>query len=253
MLRTRVIPCLLLRRGGLVKTIKFNQSTYIGDPINAVKIFNDKEVDELIFLDIDASKKGSSPDFSLIGDLASECFMPFAYGGGVSSLEHIEKILTLGVEKIVINTALLKSPDFVREACRVYGSSTIIASIDVNRNFFGKTRVYDHTKKKNLEFGPIEYAKRIESYGIGEIFVNVVYKDGTFSGYDEILLNEISNAVSVPVIACGGASSISDFGSLIKNSSVSGVAAGSLFVYQGPHRAVLISYPPMDELTRVLS
>jgi cyclase len=248
MLRIRVIPCLLLRDSGLVKTTKFNDQKYIGDPINAVKIFNEKEVDELIFLDIDASKKGVEPDYALIKDLATECFMPFAYGGAVSNIDQIRKILHLGVEKVVINSAALNNPSFIKQACQDFGSSTIIGAIDVNKDFFGKYRVYNHVKKTNLKLNPEDYARTLEDLGVGELFINTVYRDGTYHGFDTAIMQSIAASVNIPVIACGGASKIEDFAEVVKKSGVSAVSAGSLFVYQGPHKAVLISYPKVKDL-----
>lgn len=242
MVRDRYIPCLLLHEGGLVKSEKFEKYKYVGDPINAVKIFNDKEVDELIFLDIDASKANRGPDFEILSDLVTECFMPFAYGGGISNLKQIEQLLKIGIEKIVLNKSALVSRRFVEEAVACFGGSTVVAAIDVKRNFFGKHRVYDHTSKKTLDLKPLELAQAYCKLGVGEIFLNNVDLDGTFKGYDLDLISNISKSISVPLIASGGASSINNMEEVIRNGA-SAAAAGSLFVFQGPHRAVLISYP----------
>lgn len=251
MLKVRVIPCLLLQDGGLVKTVKFRDPKYIGDPINAVKIYNEKEVDELIFLDIDASKKGTPPQLDVIRDLATECFMPFAYGGGITTLQQIQEILRIGVEKVVLNNSALEDIGLVRQAAVHFGNSTIIGAIDVDKDWLGRYKVYSHKQKKTLSIDPLEYAKRLEDAGVGEIFVNAVYKDGTYTGFDLELLKMITAAVNVPLIACGGASKIEDFAKVVNEAHVSAVAAGSLFVFQGPHRAVLISYPSAPQLKKL--
>jgi cyclase len=253
MLKTRIIPCLLLHDGGLVKTEKFKNPKYVGDPINAVRIYNEKEVDELIFLDIDASKLGRGPDLNIIQDLATECFMPFAYGGGITTLNQIHQILNIGVEKVIINQTALLNPDLVREASKHFGSSTIIVAIDVKKDLWGSYKVYNHVKQKSEKFLPEEYAQKMAEAGAGELFVNSVDRDGTYSGFDLQILESINKIVSVPVIACGGASSLQDFKQVVSKTNVSGVAAGSIFVYQGPHRAVLISYPTPEQLQALFS
>jgi imidazole glycerol-phosphate synthase subunit HisF len=249
MLRIRVIPCLLLSEGGLIKTVKFDQPKYIGDPINAVKIFNDKEVDELIFLDIDASKKKGEPDYDLIAHLATECFMPFSYGGGVSSIEQIKKILRLGVEKVVINYSALQNLDLIKSASVYFGSSTIIGAVDVKKDFWGGYKVYDHVKKKTTTLNPIEHVKALEQAGVGEIFLNNVDRDGTFKGLDHGLISSINKVIKTPLIVCGGVASVQEIKELVLETSISAVAAGSLFVFQGPHRAVLISYPTQSQIS----
>jgi imidazole glycerol-phosphate synthase subunit HisF len=242
MLKNRVIPCLLLKEGGLVKTVKFSRSTYIGDPINAVRIFNEKEVDELIFLDIEASKQEREPDYEMIYDLTVECFMPFAYGGGIKNLQQIRKLLKLGVEKVIINSSALKDLNLVREASRAFGSSTIVVAMDVKKNLFGKPLVYDHVAGKSLKTDPVEYARQVQQAGAGELFINNVDRDGTCKGYDLEIVSTIAQQVNIPVIACGGAGKLEDMQTLALEAGV-GVAAGSLFVFQGPHKAVLINYP----------
>lgn len=242
MIRNRYIPCLLLHEGGLVKSEKFKNYKYIGDPINAVKIFNDKEVDELIFLDIDASKRRRAPDYDMLYDLASECFMPFAYGGGITTLQQIEKLLKIGIEKVVINRSALYSNDLIKAAVNCFGSSTIVAAIDVKKNFFGKKLVFDHITRKTLDTSALELALRYCDLGVGEIFLNSVDLDGTFKGYDLSLVEEVSKSIPVPLIASGGASSVDNLLQAVQ-AGASASAAGSLFVFQGPHKAVLISYP----------
>lgn len=253
MLKTRIIPCLLLHEGGLVKTEKFKNPKYVGDPINAVRIYNEKEVDELIFLDIDASRNGEEPNLSTIEDLATECFMPFAYGGGITTLQQIQRILKIGVEKVILNHSALKNPDFVKEVAKHFGSSTIIVAVDIKKDLWGNYKVYDHVKKKTTGITPSEYAMKMCEAGAGELFINNVDRDGTYTGFDLQILESINKMVSVPVIACGGASAISDLKEVVTKANVSGVAAGSIFVYQGPHRAVLISYPSQDELQQLFS
>lgn len=251
MLKTRVIPCLLLKDKGLVKTIKFKSLTYIGDPINAVKIFNDKEVDELVFLDIRASLQNRGPNFSLLKDITDECFMPLGYGGGVTTLDEINRLLKIGIEKVIINTAVYENPHFVKEAVRIYGSSTIVVSVDVKRTFWGKHVVYVRSGARDTKKDPLTYVKQVEELGAGEILLNSIDADGTMKGYDIPLIESISSAVSVPVVSCGGAGKISDLVAA-KKAGASAVAAGSMFVFQGPNRAVLISYPKIEELEKAL-
>lgn len=253
MLATRVIPCLLLRQRGLVKTIRFDKPIYIGDPINAVKIFNEKEVDELIFLDTEASRNKREPNYDLVTELATECFMPFAYGGGINTIEQIRKILKLGVEKVIINKGALNDLAFVKQAVNEFGSSTIIVAIDVKRDFFNRIKVYDHTKGRVTSKDPVTYAKEVEQAGAGELFLNNVDRDGTFEGYDLTLIKKIVELVSIPVIVCGGAASLNDFKTVVKETGASAVSAGSYFVFQGPHRAVLISYPKYHELENLFN
>ncbi|HIQ27994.1 MAG TPA: glycosyl amidation-associated protein WbuZ [Sulfurovum sp.] len=251
MLQTRVIPVLLLQNKGLVKTVKFKNPKYVGDPLNAIKIFNEKEVDELIFLDIDASKKGMEPDYELIKDFASECFMPVCYGGGITNIEQIKKIFTLGIEKISINYFVLKNDELIKKAVEIYGSQSIVVAIDIKKSLMGKYQIYDHTKKKNLKTPFLEYIKHIEELGAGEILINNVDLDGTQKGYDIDLLKQVVNYVKIPVIACGGAGELKDFQTAKKEANVSAVSAGSFFVFQGKHNAVLITYPKYQELEKL--
>lgn len=245
MLKTRVIPVLLLQNNGLVKTKRFGKATYVGDPINAVKIFNLKEVDELIFLDINASKEGAEPNYELIADIASEAFMPFGYGGGVKNISQIRKLLRIGVEKIILNTSL-KDENFIREAVSIFGSSTIVASVDISNNC-----VYNHASKTNGSCDVINYIKKIEELGVGEIMVNSVDRDGCYAGYDLVLLKKIAEALNVPVIACGGAANLDDIKKLIRETECSAAAAGSMFVFYGKYKAVLITYPEESELLKL--
>lgn len=249
----RIIPCLLLRDKGLVKTIKFKDSTYIGDPINAVKIFNEKEVDELVFLDIDATNDKKEPPYDLIHDIATECFMPFCYGGGVQNVDQIRRLIASGAEKVAINSAAFYNPQFISEAANIFGSSTIVVSIDYKKNLFGKTFVYVNGGKKNTKKDPFTYAMEMEKLGAGELFLNAIERDGEMNGYDIEMIRKITDAVSIPVIACGGAGELNDFREVFQKGQASAAAAGSLFVFQGKKRGVLISYPDPKEVKEIIS
>ncbi len=252
MLRTRVIPCLLLKGRGLVKTVRFTRPKYVGDPINAVKIFNDKEVDELMLLDITATEEGRGPNFELIAEIAEECFMPMAYGGGITSMSDIVRILHLGVEKVVLNAAALKRPELVAEAAREFGAQAIVVSIDAKRKLFGGHQVMARRGQRATGRDPLEYARAAQDLGAGEILLNVVDRDGSMEGMDLRLIHDVSSAISVPLIAVGGVGSMADIRDA-KEAGASAIAAGSFFVFQGPHRAVLISYPDYSQLTGVLA
>jgi cyclase len=252
MLKRRIIPCLLLKDKGLVKTIKFKNLKYIGDPINAVKIFNDKEVDELIFLDITATIEKRNPQFDSIKDIARECFMPFAYGGGIRNIDDARKMLKLGAEKIVINTYALENPEFIKKASAIFGSQSVVVSIDVKKNWLGKPLIYSHSGTKNTNIDPLEFVRKVEKMGAGELFINSIDKDGTMQGYDLNLIKNISETVDIPVIVCGGAGKLPDFRDAIEMGGASAVAAGSMFVFHGPHRAVLINYPSQEEIKKYL-
>lgn len=250
MANVRVIPVLLLRNMGLYKSVKFKDHKYVGDPINAIKIFNEKEVDELVFLDITASVNQQEPNYSILADIASECFMPLCYGGGVRSIEQIEKILYAGVEKVSLNTAAAEIPNLVNQAAKKFGSSTIVVSMDVKKSLFGGYSVYIKSGSKNIKVSPVEFAKKMEEEGAGEILLNSIDHDGTMNGYDLDLVKNISSQVGIPVIACGGAGSLDHMRSAVKQGA-SAVAAGSFFVFQGKHRAVLITYPDRKEIISI--
>jgi cyclase len=251
MKRVRIIPILLIQNGGLVKSVKFKNHKYVGDPINAVKIFNEKEVDEIVLLDISATAERRPPNIRQISEIASEAFMPLAYGGGVTRLEEIRELITAGVEKVVLNTSAFNNPTLITQGAKWIGSQSIVASIDVKKDWLGKYRVVIQNGGKNTGLDPVAYARQLEQAGAGEIFLNSVDKDGTFEGYDTKLIGDVSSAVGIPVVAVGGAGSPDDFTAAIHNGA-SAAAAGSLFVFQRPHRAVLISYPGQAELkTRV--
>lgn len=249
----RVIPVLLLKNAGLVKTVGFKDAKYIGDPLNAVKIFNDKEVDELIFLDILATPQNRSIPLDLLKEIAEECFMPLSYGGGIKTLEDIRKILKIGIEKVIVNSQLFNDLNFLKAAIDQFGSSTIVASLDVKKNFWGKYELYSHGGKVNTKKDPLIFAKELNDLGVGEIMINSIDRDGTMKGYDLELISTVCSEVQVPVIACGGASSIDDFEKAVSQAGASAIAAGSMFVLHGKHRAVLISYPKQSELQELFS
>lgn len=243
MLNHRVIPCLLLDNGKLVKTKKFKNGAYVGDPINAIRIFNEKEVDELVLLDIRASLEKREPTYGLLKEIASECFMPLAYGGGITTIDQIRTLLRLGIEKIILNTSLFRDHSFVRDAVAKFGSQAVMASIDVRRKLFGRREVMTLAGTESTGLDPVEAARRAEELGVGEILLTSIDAEGSMSGYDIDLLAKVSQSVSVPVIASGGAGSLEDFRSAVRDGHASAVSAGSMFVFYGPHRAVLITYP----------
>lgn len=246
--RVRVIPILLLRGKGLYKTVRFRDPTYVGDPINAIRIFNEKEVDELVFLDIEASTHGRGPDLGMLRNIASECFMPLCYGGGVNSLDQIEEILKVGVEKVSLNTALAERPDLVKEAARVHGSSTIVGSIDYRRSLLGRATVHTRAGTTSTRMSPQDAARRAEDLGVGELLLTCIDREGTLTGYDLELLASVTEAVRIPVIANGGARGLDDFRAAVTTANASAVAAGSVFVFVGKFRAVLITYPSQHDL-----
>jgi cyclase len=252
MLLHRVIPCLLLHNGGLVKTLKFKEPKYVGDPINAVKIFNDKEVDELIILDIDASKEKRGPNFELLSKINREAFMPLGYGGGITTVLQVREVLNLGFEKVVLNSSALANPNLITQAAAECGNQSVVVCIDVKKNLLGKYGVYSHATGKTLALDPAEHAVEMERLGAGEIIINSVDRDGTLSGFDMDLIKRVTSRVSVPVVAMGGAGSVQDFAGAIKTGGASAVSAGAFFVFHGPHRAVLITYPAKGELKRAI-
>lgn len=251
MLLPRVIPCLLLDNGGLVKGVRFKSHTYVGDPINAIKIFNEKRVDELIVLDISASRKRREPDYALIEQLASECFMPLCYGGGVRTLDQAKQLVSLGVEKIAVNHAAITNPKLVQQLSTHIGSQSVVAGVDVKRSWTGKYRVFDNAANSLTRMDPLDHAKTLVAQGAGELLVTSVDRDGTQRGFDYELIQTFTARLSVPVIAAGGAWTTEHLRRVVKDSGASAAAAGSMFVFQGPHRAVLISYPPYNELTKL--
>lgn len=252
MLKIRVIPCLLLSNGGLVKTVKFSKPKYIGDPINAVRIFNEKEVDELVFLDIDATKNNSGPNFELLEKISSEAFMPFSYGGGIKSLDQVKKIFALGVEKVVINSAAIEDDKFIASIAKTAGSSSVVVSIDVHQNIFGKYVIKYRSGKRNSKLNLIDYVKTVEDSGAGEIILNSINRDGLMNGYDLRSLKLVTDAVNIPVVPIGGAGSLTDMRDAI-NCGASAVSAGSFFVFHGVHKAVLITYPQYEAMEAIFN
>ncbi|MGQ0443515.1 MAG: AglZ/HisF2 family acetamidino modification protein [Methylophilaceae bacterium] len=238
----RVIPCLLLQDGGLVKTKRFKNPTYVGDPINAIRIFNDKYVDELIFLDISASRLKQEPNYDLVARIAGECFMPLCYGGGIKSVDQARKLIALGVEKISINSAAIHHPDLIEDLVQEIGSQSVVGAVDVKRDIWGREFVYDATSRRLTNLNPLDHAQNLIAAGVGEIFINDVNRDGTYTGYNVELISRISNKINVPLIVCGGASQLDDVQAACA-AGASAAAAGSMFVFYGPHRAVLINYP----------
>ncbi|MCC6287119.1 MAG: imidazole glycerol phosphate synthase subunit HisF [Chitinophagaceae bacterium] len=247
MRRIRVIPTLLLHKGGLIKSVTFKDYKYVGDPINAVKIFNEKEVDEIAVIDIDASREKRGPDIKKIAEIASEAFIPMAYGGGITSIDQIKSIYYNGIEKVIINKAAVETPGLITKAAKLFGSQSVMVSIDVKKSFIKGSRVYTDNGKTNTGLSPIDFAKQMEDAGAGEILLTSIDKDGSFEGYDYELIQKVSSVLNIPLIACGGASGVEDFKKAIQ-SGASAVAAGSMFVFQRPHRAVLISYPSQQAL-----
>ena len=250
-MQTRVIPSLLIHKGGLVKSVQFKDHKYVGDPINAVKIFNEKEVDEIAVIDIDATRENKAPDIAKIAEIASEAFMPMAYGGGITTIAQIKEILYNGIEKVIINKAAHTNPALITEAAGLFGNQSVVASIDVKKVFLKGYRVFTDNGKKNTGLHPVEFAKKMELLGAGEILLNSIDRDGTFAGYDTVLIEQVTKALTIPVIALGGATTVQDF-IAARKAGASALAAGSMFVFQRPHRAVLISYPTRKELKTIV-
>ena len=251
MLKQRVIPCLLLRNSGLVKTLKFTNPKYVGDPINAIRIFNDKEVDELMVLDIEASKQGKEPDYALIEQFAGECFMPLCYGGGVRTVEQAQRLFALGVEKVCLQTAALNDISLVTRIAERFGAQSVLVSADIKRSLFGKRQLYSAATGKAVAQPWLDFLKSAVAAGAGEVVLNSVDRDGTMQGMDLELIREASSALPVPLVAVGGVGSMADIRAAI-DAGASAVSAGAFFVFHGPHRAVLITYPRYQELEALL-
>jgi len=250
MLKTRVIPCLLLDGSKLVKTVLFKDPVYIGDPLNAVRIFNTKEVDELVLLDISATRDGRPPQFDLIGKIAEECQMPLTAGGGIKTLDDIRELLNVGVEKVVINTSAVENSEFINQTAETFGSQAIVISIDAKRGAKG----YEvFTKNGNSATGlkVEDWARQAEEKGAGEILLNSIDQDGTMAGYDLDLIRQVTNKVNIPVIAAGGAGKLEDFAKAVQEGGASAVTAGSFFVFHGRRKAVLINFPTKREIEAI--
>jgi cyclase len=252
MLKTRVMPCLLYYDKGLCKTVRFRNPSYIGDPINAIKIYNEKEVDELVFLDITASVEGRPPNYKVIADIASECFMPLCYGGGISSLDQVKRIMEIGVEKVSLNRSAIHSPGLLSDAAKAFGSQAVIVSIDVKRNLWRNYEVMDRRGTRSIGENPVAFAKRMVEAGAGEILLTSVEREGTWDGYDIELLRQVTDAVDVPVIANGGAGSLAHLRQAVLEGGASALALGSMVVYQKKGMGVLINFPARDQLEKTL-
>ncbi len=253
MLRPRITPCLLLRDGGLVKTRQFSDEKYVGDPINAVKIFNEKAVDELIVIDIDATRLAKEPDYSLIQRMADESRMPICYGGGIKRVDHAEAIVQMGVEKIAVSSEILRNPNFIGEIAEAVGRQSVVGVLDVKKHLIRGYTVYTHNGTKKISGSLTSWVERLQDSGIGEILINSIDRDGMFNGYDLELVKKVKDKLIVPSTFLGGASSLDDIGDLIRIRGIGGCAAGSLFVFKGKYRAVLINYPSLEEKIQLFS
>lgn len=247
MLRPRIIPSLLIHDNGLVKTVNFKNPKYVGDPINAVKIFNEKAVDELAVFDIDATVLGKEPNYSLIERLASQSMMPLCYGGGVKTVEQAQRIFSLGIEKIALSSAVLQYPKLITEISDRVGAQSVIVVLDVKKKLLGGYEVYTHNGKKATGINPFKFVEEAQKLGAGEIVINSIDKDGVMKGYDLDLIAKVREKISLPMTVLGGAGSLQDIEKVIDQHGVIGVAAGSLFVFKGPYKAVLINYPTQLE------
>lgn len=251
MLKHRVIPCLLLRNKGLVKTLKFAKPKYIGDPINAIRIFNEKEVDELLVLDIEASKSKSEPDYEIIEEFAGECFMPLGYGGGITSVNQAKRLFSIGVEKVFVQTSAYANLKIISDIAALYGNQSVVVSIDIKRNFVGHPKLYSSASGKIIEKHWLEFLKSAVDAGAGEVLLNSVDKDGTMTGMDIPIIERAAMSCKVPLIAVGGVGCLTDIKAAVKAGAFA-VAAGAFFVYHGSHRAVLITYPKYEQLIALL-
>jgi cyclase len=247
MLRPRIIPCLLVHNKGLVKTVNFKSPKYVGDPINAVRIFNERQVDELTVLDIDATTEGREPDYKMIENLASECRMPLCYGGGVTTPEQAQRIFSLGVEKIAFSASVIKNPELISRIAERVGSQSVVVVLDVKRKLLGGYEVYTHNGKNATGINPIEFAKKLQELGAGEIVINSIDNDGLMKGYDINLVEKIRDVTSLPLTVLGGAGNLDHIALLINKFGIIGASAGSLFVFKGVYKAVLINYPDTEQ------
>lgn len=252
MLRTRIIPALLLRNESLVKTVKFGKFTYVGDPANTVRIFNELEVDELLFLDISASREKRGPSFNVLRDIADECFMPLGYGGGIKTFDDAKAIFDIGFEKVAVNCSSFVKPQLISDLSNHFGSQAVIASIDVKTTIFGIKKVYTLSGKKNTLKDPIDWAKEVEDMGAGEILLTSIDHEGTWKGFDYDLVRCVADAVSIPVVAHGGAGNAQHIKKVVTESNASAVALGSMIVFQKKGMGVLVNFPERSELKGIL-
>ena len=252
MLRHRVIPALLLHHESLVKTVNFGRFTYVGDPANTVRIFNELEVDELLFLDIAATPERRGPSFQVLADIASECFMPLAYGGGIRNIDDADRILRMGFEKIVVNSHVIDQPEVITRMSERFGSQAVIVSIDVRRTLFGQNRVFSHGGRRGTGLDPVPWARRVQELGAGEILLTSIEREGTWQGFDIELIRSVTAAVDIPVIAHGGGGSVADVGAAVHEGQASAVGVGSLVVFQKKGMGVLVNFPELSELAAVL-
>ena len=253
MLYPRIIPCLLVHNKGLVKTTKFKDPKYVGDPINAVKIFNEKEVDELIVIDIDASRNGKEPDYKMIENLAIECRMPFCYGGGIKTISQAQRIFSLGVEKIAVSSIAIENPQIISEMAKCFGNQSVVVVIDIKRKLLGsKYEAFINNATKSTGIDPVKFAVEMEKLGAGELVINSIDQDGIMKGFDLDLITKIRDVTSIPITVLGGAGTLDDIGNIIERFGIIGIAAGSLFVFKGKYRAVLINYPTAIEKNSIL-
>ena len=247
MLRPRIIPSLLIHDKGLVKTVKFKDHKYIGDPINAVKIFNEKEVDELAIFDIDATVLGNEPNYILIEKLANQSRMPLCYGGGVKTVKQAQKIFSLGVEKIALSSSIIQNPNLITEISEKVGSQSVIVVLDVKKKLLGGYEIYTHNGKKSTGISPIKFAKMAQKFGAGEVIINSIDNDGMMNGFDMNIITKVREEITIPLTVLGGAGNLEDMKKVILKNGIIGVAAGSLFVFRGVYKAVLINYPSKEE------
>jgi len=250
MLRTRIIPVLLLRNESLVKTVRFGKFTYVGDPCNTVRIFNELEVDELLFLDITATTERRSPNLKVLADIANECFMPLGYGGGVCTFESAKAIFEIGFEKVAINSFALENPKFITQLAEHFGNQAVIASIDVKKDVFGRYRVQTNNGKRSTMRNPVEWAQELEELGAGEILLTSIEREGTWQGFDVEFVKKVTNSVSIPVIAHGGAGNVNHIGEVVKEGGASAVALGSMVVFQKKGMGVLVNFPSKSNLEK---
>lgn len=253
MLQTRVIPALLLRDDALVKTVRFDKAGYIGDPVNTVRIFNELEVDELVFLDITATNENRTPNLRILREIADECFMPLGYGGGLNNFDIVQSIFGIGFEKVLLNSVLHTTPAFVTQVAEHFGNQAVVASIDVKKNFWGNYEVWSHAGKKNTKKNPVEWAAELEQLGAGEILLTSIDREGSWSGFDIQLTRKVADAVNIPIITHGGCGQLSHIKEVVKDGHASAVAIGSMVVYQQKGMGVLVNFPNKNELDRILN